>query len=436
MRQESVPRRPSRSRGSRVLRATAAIVGILVLGAGVLGGSRIVVVALATPDRSALAAAQVRHLTHALDHGAATDSQALFPEGYLLTYALSALALAAPANSGDSDVEKTLREWLAAIDSPAGVGGMQGPAVLPNGAFHAGWSLLVATELARVSGDESDAREVRERATRILQAVSAEPTGFIESYSGRRWPVDTVIAWGAVRRADARVGLGQVMVPEGTTATVDDAVADWLVTIDPTRDPDTGLLPHEVSATGSALDNVRGSSQSLIQVFWPDVVGPDSAATDYAAFVDAFVVRRWGLVGTAEFPAHGPQRPGDIDSGPLISGVSTSASAVTLAAAVRHGDEDLANSIDREAEIFGVPVPLDSRTYLFGLLPVGDAFLAWARTQEAGNPAANSHAPDPLLGLWATFAFATAALGPVGLRRIFLRRRASFKAERDLDLIL
>jgi hypothetical protein len=57
--------------------------------------------------------------------------------------------------------------------------------------------------------------------------------------------------------------------------------SDWLATVRDWRNqvadpagpggPSLGLLPHRVDETGAALEGPRGSSQSIIQAFWPTV---------------------------------------------------------------------------------------------------------------------------------------------------------------------
>ena len=108
--------------------------------------------------------------------------------------------------------------------------------------------------------------------------------------------------------------------------------------------------------------------------------------TAWTAFRRTFVVEEVGLFGVREYP-RGTDGVGDVDSGPLLLGVSASASTVTLAAARVVGDTELATALDREAELLGLPLRWgDERRYALGLLPVGDAFLAWAWTREAGPP--------------------------------------------------
>jgi hypothetical protein len=205
---------------------------------------------------------------------------------------------------------------------------------------------------------------------------------------------------------------------------VDELVAGWTARTAAVRDPATGLLPHRLDADGSVLEGPRASSQALMQAFLPDI-DPGAAAADYRRFVAAFVVRELGLVGVREYPV-GTSGEGDVDSGPLIAGVSLSASAVALGAAHRQGDTALAGALDAEAELLALPVPwFDGRRYGFGLLPVADAFLAWARAQPAAPAGTGPNAaPGWLWPLWLLLALAPAAvlLAVPGTRNLLVGR--------------
>jgi hypothetical protein len=97
-----------------------------------------------------------------------------------------------------------------------------------------------------------------------------------------------------------------------------------------------------------------------------------------------------GLPGVREYPL-GTEGPGDVDSGPLLAGVSLSASVVTLGAALAQGDQALAGPLLHTGEVVGLPLSWgDTKRYALGQVPVGDAFLVWAKTArpvEAGSPA-------------------------------------------------
>lgn len=360
-------------------------------------------------------AAQVRFVNAAADDGAGPRMQQLFPEGEVFVLVLAGLA--APADDSLSEAEQievmtTRLERLRSEEVRAPFGG---PTELPDGAFYSGWTLLLEVERARLSDDPGHRREVGRHATTLREALDAAPTGFVESYPGQTWPVDNVVAVAALVRADELVG-----VP-GTEA----SVQTWLERVDARRDPATGLLPHRVAPGGSTIDPPRATSQSLVQLFWPEI-DPDSARASWRAYVETFVDRRAGLVGVREHPK-GVDAGGDVDSGPLVLGVSLSATVVTMAAARAHGELTLAEDLSREGELVGLPWQwAGERRYAGGMIPVGDAFLAWARATPAadGPPVESTDLPRPLW--WWHAGVPLAAVALLVLSRTVGRGRARY----------
>lgn len=363
--------------------AVAALVLLVVLPS-LLVGVRTAWVGYGPPPDARTAAAQVRWLSGALADGADRRMQDLFPEGSFFTIVLTALA---EARQPETEVQQ-LRQRLAALDSPEITQGFGHGLTPQHGIFHAGWTLLLAAEIARRSGATSDLALLRHRADVVSRALADHPAGFPASYPGQRWPCDAVVAAAAVARANQ-------LEPNPIWRS---RLQRWRSSARAAEDPALGLLPHRVDERGRSLEGPRGSSQAIIQVFWPDVtlaLDPEPDLASWRRYTLAFVERRVGLVGVREYP-RGTSGPADIDSGPLVLGISASASAVTLAAARRAGDTGLAESLDREAELLGSGLTLDGRRrYAFGVLPVGDAFLAWARTWDAGTPAPNGDTPRP-----------------------------------------
>jgi len=378
-----VPRRPGRA--ARRLVVLLVLPGLL----GALVAGRTAQVALTTPATAADVAAQVRYLRSELAGGAAGRAQEQFPEGFFFLHVLTGLAAAAQG----PPAADTVAAELAALDSPAGRAPFPPDAAPAYGAFWTGWSLLLAVELARLRPGPGPAAAVRERAAPLVAALAGSPTGFLESYPGQRWPVDTVVAVAALARADRLVG-----VP-GAAA----VVRAWPARADRARDAATGLLPHRFVADPSSVaagEPPRGTSSVLAALFEPDVDAA-AGARDYAAVVRHFVTRRLGWVAVAEYP-DGAGGPGDVDSGPLVLGVSFSASVVAIGAARRAGDVALARDLEREGELFGLPWEWQGRRrYALGVLPVGDAFVAFARSVPAGVPGdPGGDAPAPLWWLW------------------------------------
>ena len=364
---------------------------------GLVGAGRVAWVAVAGPPGGRPVAAQVDFLVAALDGGAGPRMQALFPEGELFMHVLTGLA----ATAENPDVA---RAQLAAADRPD-VADRFGSGLEPeHGTFHAGWTLLLAVAIAEATGDRADRDAVADRAPALFDALLASPTGVPASYPGGYWPCDAVVAGAAlVRAADL---LGQDAWLGG--------LQEWRTRIGTLLDDALRLLPHRVDAAGAILDPPRGSSQAIVQAFWPTVTTALDGAPEEAswlAFREAFVVRVGGLVGVREYPV-GSAGEGDVDSGPLLAGVSLSASAVTLAAARANGDAALATDLDREAELLGLPLQVaGQRRYALGILPVGDGFLAWARSVPL---APGSHDPHPR-PLWALLSLPGAVLIGGGL---------------------
>ena len=373
----------------RVLLSLLAAVAVL----GLAMAGRVAWIGYGPQPGPSVTADQVRFLHASIAAGDGARMQQLFPEGDFFLRALTAMA-GAGTPSADLGAVRALRDSLDAPESLAVFGSGMVP---EHGIFQAGWALAVAVDLARASGDPADREDVRRRARTVETALRGSAAGFLQSYPGQYWPCDTVVAAGAL--TDAAVLLDQ---------------PDWLATVRAWRaqaqrfaDPATGLLPHRVDGEGRSLEGPRGSSQSVIQAFWPMVDRGLDGRQDlesWSAFRREFLVREAGLVGVREYP-RGTDGRGDVDSGPLLLGVSASASTITLAAARANGDPALAEDLSREAELLGLPTAWGGqRRYALGILPVGDAFLAWARTRTAAEPLPADVDPEAGRPWWPAFA--------------------------------
>ncbi len=152
----------------------------------------------------------------------------------------------------------------------------------------------------------------------------------------------------------------------------------WMAAATTRMDP-SGALSHSAnSITGSPLGGVRGSSLALMSRVLIDV-DRTFAAQQYAVLRSNFVGFHALVPGVREYPV-GIDGAHDIDSGPLVLGYSGPATVVGAAAARAHGDEALAQTLFGVVEMAGFAWQWKAeRRYLFGLVPVGDAFIVWAR---------------------------------------------------------
>lgn len=363
-----------------------------------LGAARTAWYAVGPLAEDARLTAQVHWLNREITQDAAPERmQQLFPEGAAFTLSLTAMATSRAADGSQgaaresliAEVERRnveLRSDAVTATFPAAGG-------LDHGVFLAAWQLHTQLALARLTTSPSDMQTAVEGARRILAAVDAGDSPFLDAYPGQSWPVDTVVAMAAVAEVDAAFG-----VPGAR-----EGLARWVERTKPlTVD---GLLPHRTTAEGMPLDAPRGSSSALILAFLPSIDAPWSRQM-WPVFRGGFVTRVAGAVGVREHPV-GSDQPGDVDSGPLVAGVSLSVSTVTVAAARAHGDPTLAGDLVRQAEVAGIPIDVaGERRYVFGVLPVGDAFLAWARSVPAATaerpPVDAGPAPRPLWWVWLT----------------------------------
>jgi hypothetical protein len=205
----------------------------------------------------------------------------------------------------------------------------------------------------------------------MAEAFEQSKLPFLTSYTSQTWPVDSVVAIAALRLHDK-------LYPARFTNTIE----RWKSAARQSAEASTGLLPHRVDyQTGEMLEGARASSQSLIVRFLIEI-DPTWAQTQYTSFRQQFIRPVFGIYGTHEYP-RGVFGQGDVDSGPLIGGVSLSATVVSLAATQVYGDNNLADAYLQAGEALGFPWQSGAeKSYAFGLLPVGDAFLVWAKTSS------------------------------------------------------
>ncbi len=318
---------------------------------------------------------QLAFIKEKLQAGAAEEMQQLFPEGYFFTYALYGLTWVDVGLQSVEQRPQALAEARWALDVLESAKGQAvfSPTLTPSyGVFYIGWSNWLRGGILKLQPPASrDAAEV-ERLTTELAALAAafdaNASPFLQAYPGQAWPVDSTVGVAALHLHDT------LFEPQ-----FEATIERWIRLAKTKLDPATGLLPHRVSAfTGDLLDGTRGSSQSVIQRFLPEI-DPSWASQQYPLFRSQFATTLLGVPGIREYPI-GTNGIGDVDSGPLIEGMSLSASVVTVAAARVAGDGELADTMLNVGEALGMPIEFGgSKQYALGVLPIGDAFLAWAK---------------------------------------------------------
>lgn len=341
---------------------------------------------------------QLRYLQTQMHVGAASEMQRLFPEGYLFTNALYGLAwadwaapLSGSTNGSESalfqEAEREISWAIAEIESPRGRRIFKEDLPLPYGAFYRGWSnylrgrhLTILPEDLRITEQVERFRAECDSIAKAFQAVE-EP--YLESYAGGSWPADNVLAVASLAAYDRMLGEKRYAA----------TVTNWLSKVNTRLDPATGLIPHVVYS-GAPPQGARGSSQSLMLSLLPEI---DSAfaAAQYRLYEQHFVTSRLNLPAIREYPV-GIEGQGDIDSGPVIWGIGGAASVVGQRAAAANGRPDRYIGLRNSIEAFGAAYTLFGRKqYVFGQLPLADAFIAWANAAE--QEPSEGHYPHPWL---------------------------------------
>ncbi|MDX1495835.1 MAG: hypothetical protein R3253_17320 [Longimicrobiales bacterium] len=303
--------------------------------------------------------------------------QELFPEGYVFTWALYGQAHAqvaqqleagSPRRRGHiAEAARAVRRIESSEATSTFISG-QRPVL---GAFYASWHLATLAELVRASWpdevDEEILSDLQAAADSFAAALDDAPSPFLTSYPGAAWPADVAVGIGALGIHD------QLFEPRYRST-----ISAWVQEARRRLDEELGALSHGADpATGAPWGGVRGSSLALMSRMLVDA-DPEFAEEQYRVLREHFVDQRLGFPGVREYP-RGTDGSGDVDSGPLLLGFSGPAVVVGVAAARAHGDLDLAVAVQQAIEVVGLPVQLShARRYGGGLVPVGDAFIAWA----------------------------------------------------------
>lgn len=330
--------------------------------------------------------AQFHHLMSEMELGAASDMQHLFPEGYLFMNALYGLTSTELLDSlqpcgfshFDLDIHQYLREAdkaLAEMNSETGRRIFSQNLPLAYGVFYRGWTNYLTGKRLEVSIALTETTSFHEEnfqlnCREVALAFEASEGPYLESYHTGTWPADNVLAIASLASYDRYFD----------TLRYQPLIKEWVTKVKTQLDPTTGLIPHVVYE-GAPPQGARGSSQSLILSLLPEI---DSAfaAKQYALYRKHFVDSRLGLPGIREYP-HGTEGTGDIDSGPVIWGIGGAASVVGQRAAYVNGDLKLYKGLRNSIEAFGFGFTwFGKKRYVFGQLPVADAFIAWSNAVE------------------------------------------------------
>ena len=360
--------------------------------------------------------AQLRFLRGPMHNGAGAEMQQLYPEGFVYLNALYALAwtellphLPPTAPLYQEGLAET-RWALGEIQSPAGRSQFEDTDLpLPRGAFYQGWSAyvlgryLAAQPAAR--RDTADAGHFHRQCALIARSLAASRSPYLESYAGAAWPADGVMGVAALAWHDRLYPARYQLLRR-----------QWVQRVKSHLDS-RGLIPHRTTAgTGQSAEDARGSSQSQLLNFLIEI---DStfARQQFQRYRRNFLTSRLGLPGIRE-AALGAPPTSDVDSGPVIWDVGGAASLVGRRTMQRYADTTTAVGLRNSIEGFGAAFTTSAgKRYLFGQLPIADAFIAWANSIEADREIRGAAGWRSHFQLLSALVAAGLLAGLAGLRR-------------------
>jgi len=198
----------------------------------------------------------------------------------------------------------------------------------------------------------------------LAYRLEASEVGVVETYPGEAYPCD-------ISSVIAAIGQHARLTHRDRSALIarESRIfrSQWV-------DGESGYLVQSIDPeTGAPRDAPRGSGTALGAFFWSFADATLSADLDHALLTQGraeFV----GFGGIREY-GQGHLGVGDIDSGPVLFGVSVSATGFALSAARRARDEDAFRSLFRTAALFGVSVSHGEGARFVSGGPLGNAIM-------------------------------------------------------------
>lgn len=229
------------------------------------------------------------------------------------------------------------RAWRGE-DALASLDGAHGHAYLAYSALAVGMARVVDASFPRELATTHDAL-----ITAYERRLLASPNGLIETYPNEAYPTDVAAVAAAIAVHGRSTGVDHSRV-----------LRHWADRVRAVQiDTKSGLVHQRMSVAGVPHDAPRGSGTGLAAYFagFADRRVAALLADGLLAHESTF----FGFGAIREYAA-GHHGAGDVDSGPVILGVSVAATGFALAPARAHGRRDAFERIYRTTALFGVPV--------------------------------------------------------------------------------
>jgi hypothetical protein len=312
------------------------------------------------------------------EHDLAVEMQMQYPEGYIFSNVLYGLTWAEIAKKSEPNTpihQKGFQEILYAykqIDTEYAKSIFPASLKPQYGIFYRGWNNFLLGKLLEIQPNKNDdeIHFFKQNCEEIAEAFQNSNTPFLQSYVGASWAADSFVGIMSLYLHD------KLFEPK-----YQKLIKEWILKVKMLLDKQNGLISHSADAsTGKTIEKARGSSMALMLLFLSEIE-PKFAQEQFELFKKHFSQTILQLPCIREYP-YGSSGMGDVDSGPVILGMSPVATIVSVGVFQKFGEYKTANDMFSCIETFGIAYHSETeKKYLMGKMPIADIFIAWVRVQ-------------------------------------------------------
>ncbi len=314
---------------------------------------------------------QLKYLEEGLkNNNFGKNAQSTFPEGFVFInalYGLSWCEIAKNQKPNSKLFEKAMSEAIYAysqINSQNSKSTFSKTLPLQYGAFYNSWTNYLLAQIVSLqnSGKSIEASSFQKKCEEINASFIRSSFTLLESYPNQTWPADNM---GMI----ASLKIHDKIFEKKYTSTIEKLLEKLK--------ENKEFISHS-SQKGKTYP--RGSSTSLMLIFLPDI-DSNLALEVFQNLKRQFLVYRLGQAGIREYPRNETAKS-DIDSGPILFDVGFSGTIVSVGAFLKFNENIIAKKISNQIETIGFPISFSGeKKYLFGSIPIADAFILWSRLQ-------------------------------------------------------
>ena len=207
--------------------------------------------------------------------------------------------------------------------------------------------ILGTSAYESITGDLQCRALMSEQRQKLAAELERAPRHLLDDYPGECWPVDIAMALTAIQRAAALEGTNHNAL---TRSALEEFSAPLGIGF-------YGLPPYKVAkTTGTPLEVPRGAGLSGCLTILAEA-DLEMAERWHRAYTEQFWKQNAWLAGFSEYPSWDKSSLSDVDSGPVVFGVGSVASAFGIGASRMVGRFDQAAPLTMEAVACAWPTP-------------------------------------------------------------------------------